>query len=287
MDGFNASKQPAIDLFKKFSLEDNTIDFIGHATALHLNDEYLHAPTLPLIERIKLYTDSMGRYGDSPFLYPIYGLGGIPEGFSRLAAIHGGTYMLRTNADEILMESGKVVGIKSAEGKATAPLIICDPSYVISMPGRVKKIGQIIRCICIMQHPIPNTKDAHSCQIIIPQKQVGRKSDIYIALVSSAHAVCPKDYYIAMISTNIETTNPEAEIQPALKLLGPVKEMFISVKDVFEPLTDGKTDGLFITKSYDATSHFETSIDDVLELYTRITGEKLDLTNLPTEEEEQ
>lgn len=229
MDGFNANKQPAIDLFKKFSLEPNTIDFLGHSCALHLNDDYLKAPAIHLMEKVKLYTDSMGRYGDSPFLYPIYGLGGIPEGFSRLAAIHGGTYMLRTNADEILMEGGKVVGIRSGAEKATAPMVICDPSYVLNMPGRVKKVGQVVRCICLLQHPIPDTKEAHSCQIIIPQKQVGRKSDIYIALVSAAHAVCPKDYYIAMISTNVETSNPEAEIQPALKLIGPVKEMFTSV----------------------------------------------------------
>ena len=230
LDGFDATKNTGLALFKKFSLEDNTVDFIGHAMALHLNDDYLKGPALPVIERVHLYVDSMGRYGDTPFLYPIYGLGGIPEGFSRLAAIHGGTYMLRTNADEILMEGGKVVGIKSGTDKAMAPLVICDPSYVLNMPGRVKKIGQIIRCVCILQHPIPNTNNAGSCQIIIPQKQVGRKSDIYIAMVSAAHAVCPKDVYIAMISTNIETTNPEAEIQPALKLLGPVKEMFVSVR---------------------------------------------------------
>ena len=229
MDGFDATKQPGVALFKKHSLEPNTIDFIGHSMALYLNDDYLQGVATPVIERVHLYIDSMGRYGDSPFLYPIYGLGGIPEGFSRLAAIHGGTYMLRTNADEILMEGGKVTGIRSGTEKAEAPMIICDPSYVLNMPGRTKKIGQIIRCICILQHPIPNTKDAHSCQVIIPQKQVGRKSDIYIALVSSAHAVCPKDFYIAMISTNIETTTPENEIQPALKLLGPIKEMFVSV----------------------------------------------------------
>lgn len=229
MDGYNASTQPAADLFKKFSLEPNTIDFVGHATALYFNDDYLQRPAMQLIEKIRLYTDSMGRYGDSPFLYPIYGLGGIPEGFSRLAAIHGGTYMLRTNADEILFESGKVAGVRSGTEKAFAPLVICDPSYVMSIPGRVKKVGQVIRAICLLQHPVANTKDAHSCQIIIPQKQVNRKSDIYIAVVSAAHAVCPKDYYIAMVSTNVETSSPEAEIQPALQLLNPVKEMFVSV----------------------------------------------------------
>jgi Rab GDP dissociation inhibitor len=58
------------------------------------------------------------------------------------------------------------------------------------------------------------------------------------------------------------------------------------VKDVFEPTVDGKADGLYVSKGYDATSHFETSIDDVLEMYTKITNETLDLTNLPVEEEQ-
>ena len=80
---------------------------------------------------MSLYMDSVGRYGDSPFLYPIYGLGGLPEAFSRLCAIHGGTYMLNTEVNEILMEGGKVVGIKSGDQTAKAPLVICDPSYVM------------------------------------------------------------------------------------------------------------------------------------------------------------
>jgi len=49
-------------------------------------------------------------------LYPIYGLGGLPEAFSRLCAIHGGTYMLNTPVDEILFDGdGKVTGIKSGK----------------------------------------------------------------------------------------------------------------------------------------------------------------------------
>lgn len=51
--------------------------------------------------------------------------------------------------------------------------LICDPSYV---PDRVTKVGQVIRVICILSHPIKNTNDANSCQIIIPQNQVNRKS---------------------------------------------------------------------------------------------------------------
>lgn len=41
-----------------------------------------------------------------------------------------------------------------------------------------------------------------------------------------------------------------------------------------------------MTKSYDPTSHFEMASDEVLEMYERITGEKLDLNIEPTDEEE-
>lgn len=37
------------------------------------------------------------------------------------------------------------------------------------------------------------------------------------------------------------------------------------------------SDKVFISKGYDATSHFETEIDDVLDMYERITGKTLNL----------
>ena len=151
------------DVYKKYKLEPNTQDFLGHAIALHTHDGYLEEPAKPTIEKMQLYSDSIGRYGDSPFLYPIYGLGGLPEAFSRLCAIHGGTYMLNTPVSEILMgEDGKVKGIKSGEDTATAPLVICDPSYAAGLEGKIKTVGKVVRAICILDHPIPNTHDAAS-----------------------------------------------------------------------------------------------------------------------------
>jgi Rab GDP dissociation inhibitor len=158
-------KQPMRDVFKKFKLEENTIDFLGHTVALFSDDSYLAQPAHEALKKIQLYVDSLGKYGDSPFLYPVYGLGGIPESFSRLCAIHGGTYMLNTRVDEILMKDGKVVGIKSGEEEAKAPMIICDPSYVIGggITNGVRAVGKVIRAICILNHPIPSTHDSASC----------------------------------------------------------------------------------------------------------------------------
>ncbi len=280
------TRTPMKAIFKKFSLEDNTVDFIGHAVALYINDGYLEEPAIDSLKKIQLYMDSIGRYGDHPFLYPIYGLGGIPEGFTRFCAIHGGTYMLNQDIDEIVFGAdGKVEGIKSGEQIARAPMVICDPSYVRSMTNQLSVSGKVVRSICILDHPIPNTADKTSCQIIIPQKQIGRNSDIYISMVSSSHAICAKGLYVAIVSTTVETDNAESELEPGLALLGEILEQFTIEEDLYEPTHDGVENRLFITRSYDATSHFESASDDVLDVYKRIFGEDLDLTVLPDEDE--
>lgn len=147
---------------------------MGHAVALHTHDAYLEQPAIETVKKFELYLGSKDKYGDSPFLYPVYGLGGLPESFSRLCAIHGGTYMLNTPVDEILFESGRAVGVRCGEESARAPLVICDPSYVSGL-GKTQSVGKVIRAICILDHPIPNTDDSSSCQIIVPQKQLNRK----------------------------------------------------------------------------------------------------------------
>lgn len=96
---------------------------------------------------MRLYLESMARYKSSPYLYPLNGLGELPQGFARsyyynttvhtvclssclstmyvcstdvktlcccrLSAEHGGTYIVNRVVDEIVMENGKVTAVKS------------------------------------------------------------------------------------------------------------------------------------------------------------------------------
>jgi len=163
--------------------------------------------------------------------------------------------------------------------------VICDPSYVKDL-GKTKTVGRVIRAICMLDHPIPNTDNATSIQIILPQKQLKRKSDVYITMVSHAHAVCARDLYIVIVSATVETSDAMKEIEPAIALLGPIKEMFIKESPLEEPTHDAIKEQLFITSSYDATSHFETSDVEVLKIYEQITGEVLDLNIQPSEEDD-
>ncbi|CAG8520377.1 6711_t:CDS:2 [Funneliformis caledonium] len=283
--GLDLEKVPMSAVYEKFGLEPGTQDFIGHAMALYLDDSYLQRPARESYERIILYITSVARYGKSPYIYPLYGLGELPQGFARLSAIYGGTYMLDKPVDEIVYDAnGKVCGVRSGDEVAKTKQVIGDPSY---FPNKIRKVGKVVRAICMLKHPIPNTDDADSIQLVIPQNQINRKHDIYIASVSSSHNVCAKDYFLAIVSTIVETDNPEAEIKPGLDLLGPCVEKFISVTDLEEPIEDGSKDQVFISRSYDATSHFGTVCEDVKSIYRRVTGQELTLKQRTRQDEEQ
>lgn len=161
---------------------------------------------------------------------------------------------------------------------------------------QVKKVGQVVRAICILDHPLPKTKPsdkankyggAMSAQIIIPANQIdggGKKNDIYVGAVSEAHNVAAEGKWLAFVSTTVETANPEAELALGFELCGDILERFVEVSDIMAPVEDGVKDGVFISSSYDATSHFETTFDDINSLYKRITGAELDLTKVADDE---
>merc|ERR1712039_1134091 len=126
------------------------------------------------------------------------------------------------------------------EGSATCKQLIGDPSYFANT-NKVKKTGSVARWMCILDHPVDGTNNSHSAQIILPTKQTGHKSDIYISVQSSELQVAPKNRWIAMISAQVYTNQP-------------IKEFF-SVNDTYKPINQKDNDNVFIASSMDATTH--------------------------------
>jgi len=184
--------------------------------------------------------------------------------------------MLNRDVDEVLFDdSGAAYGIRSGNEMAKAKMVIGDPSYFPA--EKTRPTGKVVRCICLLNHPIANTKDCESVQVIVPGPQVGRENDVFVCCVSSAHAVSAKGVYIAIVSTKAEKGNPEEDIAPGIELLGQVMQKFTSVVTTYEPVSDGSDDKCFISSSFDGTSHFENDCDDMLSLYKRVSGKDLDM----------
>merc|ERR1719181_1249313 len=103
-------------IYDAYGLDSNTQDFVGHAIALHVDESYKTRPCGETFSRIVLYAESVARYGTSPYLYPLYGLGELPQGFARLSAIYGGTYMLNRPIDGFdYGEDGKICAVRAPD----------------------------------------------------------------------------------------------------------------------------------------------------------------------------
>lgn len=287
---------------------------------------YITKPARPAYERIVLYTSSMARYGKSPYIYPLYGLGELPQAFARLSAIYGGTYMLDKKIDEIVTDGdGKFVGVRSGDETVKAKQVIGDPSYfgASSESGKLRVVedGKVIRAICILKHPIPGTDDADSVQIIIPQNQVHRQHgtrvivlerrsglimhcfQTFISLRSPRLTMSARRTY--MLPSSAQSSRPTTPSKksslvssssvPYMRSTRPFLPeflqltfalRFVSVSSIYTPIADGKEDNIFITRSYDATSHFETVVDDVHDVWKRIIGKEMVLKKREIEVQE-
>lgn len=51
------------------------------------------------------------------------------------------------------------------------------------------------------------------------------------------------------------------------------------------PVNRDFADNIYITDSFDSTSHFESATHNVIALYKKITGKDLDLENIPQDDE--
>ncbi|KAB5515978.1 hypothetical protein DKX38_026626 [Salix brachista] len=140
-EGLDLTKVTAREVILKYGLEDDTIDFIGHALALHLDDSYLDQPALDFVTRMKLYAESLARFQrGSPYIYPLHGLAELPQSFACLSAVFGGTYMLNKPECKVEFdESGKAIGVTSEGETAKCKKVVCDPSY---LPNKASSIKQ-------------------------------------------------------------------------------------------------------------------------------------------------
>lgn len=97
-----------IDLMKQQRLPPKLIHFILYAMCMGNEDLTFNEG----IKKIRTYLSSIGRYGNTPFLFPMYGCGELPQCFCRLCAVFGGIYCLKQSIESVKIVNDEKVEIK-------------------------------------------------------------------------------------------------------------------------------------------------------------------------------
>ncbi|XP_031734953.1 rab proteins geranylgeranyltransferase component A 1 isoform X4 [Anarrhichthys ocellatus] len=92
--------RPYLEFLCDQQLGDNLQHFLLHSIAMVTEE----TPTEEGLASTRHFLRSLGRYGNTPFLFPVYGLGEIPQCFCRMCAVFGGIYCLRHSVTCLLVE---------------------------------------------------------------------------------------------------------------------------------------------------------------------------------------
>ena len=275
------------DVINQFGLELNTIDFIGHAIALYSDNNFIEDKAINTIKKIKFYfnnleTKNKTQYLSTPFIYPIWGLQKIYKDYERECYLYDFKYINDCNVEKILYDdNNKFKGIETSNGDHIyGSILISEPSYMEKF-NKVQIKKRIIRRICLMNHPILGIGEYDSCQIIIPQNQIGRNNDIFILQLGYGHCVCKKGYYFVVISTYDDGNDINKQLASAMKIIGNTLECFDKVYSYYEPIDKSFNENIYISNSLLPQSHFENDFEDIIDEFQKITEGKLQIDLIP------
>ncbi|KAM7272604.1 hypothetical protein ACFE04_027267 [Oxalis oulophora] len=166
------------------------------------------------IHRLFLYNTSIARFQNSlgPMIYPLYGLGELPQAFCRRAAVKGCIHVLRMPVLALLMDkdTGQYRGVRLSSGQEIfSDKLVLDSSYTpqlslaSSPPLPLRESlqgltltgvqGKVVRGICITSSSLK--PDLASFLIVFPLRSLYLEQVVAIRILQIAAdlAVCPPD----------------------------------------------------------------------------------------------
>ncbi|THH08028.1 hypothetical protein EW145_g2982 [Phellinidium pouzarii] len=228
-----------------FSLERRLASALAYALALCISDTEL---VIPALTRLKRYLRAAGRYGPSPFLVGQYGgMGELAQGFCRVAAVSGGTYILGHDIFSIDMISNEAksavihrLKLDSLPRDLTADIIISSPDILLKYKksstdkfDECSTVGLQACCILVVDGSITSIQkfdstertidEAHtenslghsrsidSALLVFPPGELPSgtaQGPVHVLLNGEGTLSCPRGRSILYFSTALDTNAP-------------------------------------------------------------------------------
>ncbi|CAF0907292.1 unnamed protein product [Brachionus calyciflorus] len=174
-------------------------DYLINAVAMCPNEK---DNALKGLNDTKKFLTSVGRFGDSPFLYSMYGAGELPQCFCRMSAVFGAIYYLDMTIDKFHINSeNRIESITTKndkeEFKFNCKNLIIDSSY--APIDYFKSIDNLIsHCILITDKTIYKNDDGldHISLLFLPKM---KDTDIYMIETSYASNCSPQGYFVVYL----------------------------------------------------------------------------------------
>ncbi|CAM4671032.1 unnamed protein product [Leuciscus chuanchicus] len=190
------SEKPFSEFLKNKKLTENLQDFVLHSIAM-VTQQTLTEEGLKATQH---FLRCLGRYGNTPFLFPLYGLGEIPQCFCRMCAVFGGIYCLRHSVQCLVVDKGsnKVKAVIDTRGqKISCSHFVVEDSYIRDEQRQSTAYRQISRAVLITDRSVlPSESDQQISLVTIPPLGSSAPAVRMVELCSSSMTCMPGTYLV-------------------------------------------------------------------------------------------
>lgn len=153
------------------------------------------------LKTTRSFLQSLGRYGNTPFIWPLYGVGELPQAFCRMCAVFGGLYCLRKSAASVSVDtsSNRCTGITSDGKFLKCNWLIVGTSYlpVVWKKGTTKYVS---RGVFITDKSLKPTDNGAVSLMSIPRVN-GNGSPITVIELDKTSSASPSGLYVVHLVT--------------------------------------------------------------------------------------
>ncbi|KAL4709333.1 hypothetical protein ACJJTC_007065 [Scirpophaga incertulas] len=195
-------------------LTPNLIHYVLYAIAGGTNA----MPCLEGVKECKKFLMSLGRYGNTPFLWPMYGSGELPQCFCRLCAVFGGVYCLNRPIDKVAtktIDEGKnMITIDSKSKTLNCEHLVIGinecPKELLSTES--VESCDISKAVFITNGSIMKSDKEPLTLLRFPPLAEGDNT-VTVLEVGPATGSCPKGLFVVYFITN-KVKDAETDLKP-------------------------------------------------------------------------
>ncbi|XP_006991219.1 rab proteins geranylgeranyltransferase component A 1 [Peromyscus maniculatus bairdii] len=235
-DAYKAYEEtPFSEYLKTQKLTPNLQYFVLHSIAMTSEPT---SCTVDGLKATKNFLHCLGRYGNTPFLFPLYGQGELPQCFCRMCAVFGGIYCLRHSVQCLVVdkESRKCKAMIDQFGqRIISKHFVIEDSYLSENTCSRVQYRQISRAVLITDGSVLKTDSDQQVSILtVPAEEPGSFAVRVIELCSSTMTCMKGTYLVHLTCVSSKTAREDLE-QVVQKLFTPYTEMEAENEHVEKP----------------------------------------------------
>lgn len=213
-----------VEYLKHKKLTPNLIHYILYAIGMGNHE----TKCMEGVRNVAKFLTSIGHYGNTPFLFPMYGAGEIPQCFCRLCAVFAGIYCLASpikslsftkNDENLLLFDSLMYEDKKLTSKhlLIGQGLVSHEILTQKTSKNARKCGGLSRAVFITATPIGglNQNPGKNGVMFLKLPPVTEKSHSGAFVIQLDHhsGTCPKGLYLIHITCESLTT-PKEDLMP-------------------------------------------------------------------------